>query len=96
MKQKIRLKIFRNISYQQGFLKGVLGTCFGSPELEKIIIGPYRVPNNFRRELPIFCGWTVSYLTHRAWHKQVWPMDKSGYLHLAWQRCMVAHPHLGY
>ena len=49
--------------------------------------GPY-----FERALPIFRGWPASCLPRRAWHMQLWPVDQSGYVYLARQRCMVAHP----
>ena len=53
--------------------------------------GPGKGPD-FKRVLPIFRGWPASCLTRRAWHMQLWPVDQSGYVHLARQSCMVAPP----
>jgi len=51
-----------------------------------------RKGSDFEMVLPILRGWPASYLTRRAWHMQLWPVDQSGYVHLARQCCMVAHP----
>jgi len=32
--------------------------------------------------LPISSGRSAIYLTRRAWHIQLWPVDQSGYMHL--------------
>jgi len=40
----------------------------------------------------IFRGWPAICLTHRTWHMQPWPVDQSGYMHLARQCCLVALP----
>jgi len=44
--------------------------------------GPQKGPD-FKRLLPIFCGWPTSCLTCRAWNIQLWPVDQSGYVRLA-------------
>ena len=46
----------------------------------------------FLRLLPIFHAWPASCLIRRPWHKVLWPVDQSRYVHLARQCCMFAHP----
>jgi len=42
--------------------------------------------------VPILRGRPASCLIRRAWHTQLWPVDQCGYVHLARQSCMAAHP----
>jgi len=79
------LKIGKNVSYLLFLMTTpASGICFIQTLLLQAL--------HFYRVLPIFCGWPADCLTRTAWHIQLWPVDQSGYEHLAQKCCMAAHP----
>jgi len=42
----------------------------------------------YSKGLQTFCRWPSRCLTRKDWHIQLWPVDQSGYVHLANKKCV--------
>ena len=66
----------QNLLQQRCATRGPLANTGQGAE---IFCGPRKRPD-FKRVLPIICGWPANCLTRRAWHMQLWPVDQTGFM----------------